>query len=233
MQPPRIGISTSFEQGRQSLDLRYVQAVEAAGGLPVIVPLLETAQAAERFAALLDALIITGGPGITRGLIGALPADLPAVDPRRDRSDELIYSALDQRPVLGICYGMQFINALAGGEIYGDAQRQAPAAIHSADRGGAWHDIRIAPNSHLHAVLQTEKLSANSHHIQAVAALGAGLRATAHAPDGLIEALESADGRLVGVQFHPERMTGAAQALFADLVARARTSRSAASRDCA
>ena len=218
---PRIGITTSLEDGRQSLDLRYVQAVEEAGGIPVIAPLLKTAGATAEFAALLDGLIITGGPGITRALIGALPADLPPVDPRRDLSDELIFRAMAGRPVLGICYGMQFVNAMAGGAIYGDAQAQAGAMVHSADRGASQHEIRISANSHLNAVLKAEKLVTNSHHIQAVADVGAGLRATARAEDGVIEALESDDGWIVGVQFHPERMTGAARALFADLIARA------------
>ncbi|MDE2856368.1 MAG: gamma-glutamyl-gamma-aminobutyrate hydrolase family protein [Chloroflexota bacterium] len=218
---PRIGITTSLEDGRQTLDTRYVEAVEAAGGLPVILPLLKTAEAAAEFAALLDGLIISGGPGITRGLIGALPADLPPVDTRRDLSDELICRALDKRPMLGICYGMQFVNALAGGGIYGDAQAQAEALVHSADRGASQHEIRISANSRLHAVLKTKKLMTNTHHIQAVADLGGGLRVTARAADGVIEALESEDGRIVGVQFHPERMTGAARALFADLVERA------------
>ncbi len=225
---PRIGITTSLEDGRQTLDLRYVEAVEAAGGSPVIVPLLQTVQSAADIAALLDGLIITGGPGIKRGLIGALPADLPPVDPRRDRSDALIFRAMADRPFLGICYGMQFANAMAGGAIYGDVQAQARAAIHSADRGGGEHEIHIAANSHLHAVLKTDKLKTNSHHIQAVADVGAGLRATARSADGVIEALESVDGRIVGLQFHPERMAGAARALFADLISRAKTSQSGA-----
>ena len=225
---PRIGITSSFEHGRQTLDLRYVEAVEAAGGIPVIVPLLQTVQSAADFAALLDGLIITGGPGIRRGLIGALPDDLPPVDPRRDRSDALIFRAMADRPFLGICYGMQFANAMACGAIYGDAQAQARAAGHSVDRGGGEHVIRISANSHLQAVLKTDQLMTNSHHIQAVAAVGEGLVVTARTADGVIEALESEHGRIVGVQFHPERMAGAARALFADLISRAKTSQSGA-----
>lgn len=225
---PRIGISTSLEDGRQTLDPRYVEAVEAAGGSPVIAPLLTTAGSAADFAALLDGLIITGGPGIKRGLIGALPADLPPIDPRRDRSDALIFRAMADRPFLGICYGMQFANAMAGGAIYGDAQAQAGAAIHSADRGGGEHEILISANSHLHVVLGADRLMTNSHHIQAIAAPGEGLVVTARTADGVIEALESEHGRIVGVQFHPERMAGAARALFADLILRAKTSQSGA-----
>ena len=222
MTRPRIGITTSLEDGRQTLDLRYVQAVEAARGIPIIVPMLESAEAARDFAALLDGLIITGGPGITRGLIGALPEDLPPVDVRRDQCDELIYRAMAEKPFLGICYGMQFANALAGGTIYGDAQRQLGIDAHSAKRGASEHEIEIDPASRLGAILRAQRMRANTHHIQAVAALGAGLRAVARSMDGLIEAIESEDGRIVAAQFHPERMLEQALPLFEDLVQRAK-----------
>ncbi len=222
---PRIGITTSLEDGRQTLDLRYPRAVELAGGLPVIVPLLHNCEAARDLADLLDGLIISGGPGITRGLVGALPGDLPPVDPLRDRSDELIYRAMAARPLLGICYGMQFANAMAGGTIYGDVQAQADAQIHSAERGASGHEIQLTPSSRLRELLDAEQLVTNTYHIQAVAELGAGLRATAHAVDGVIEALESADGRVIGVQFHPERMLDRALPLFEDLVRRATRAR--------
>ena len=81
--------------------------------------------------------------------------------------------------------------------------------------------IKIAPGSRLGAILGAERLMTNSHHIQALADLGRGLRVTARAADGVIEAIESADGRVIGVQFHPERMRERALPLFQDLVARA------------
>ena len=218
---PRIGITTSYADNRQSVDIHYAQAVESAGGIPVIVPLLYSDSSARTFAALLDGLIITGGPGITRGLIGALPDDLPPVDPLRDRSDELIYHAANDLPILGICYGMQFVNAMAGGEIVGDAQAQLAANPHSPDRGGNEHEVAIESGSRLHD-LYGRRLTTNSYHIQAIASLGAGLSATAHSEDGVIEALESADGRVLGAQFHPERMGERGLPLFADLIRRAR-----------
>ena len=221
MRRARIGITTGFEDGRQTLDLRYGQAVSAAGGIPVIVPLLQDAEAAGAFAALLDGLIISGGPGITRGLIGELPPDLPPVDRARDRSDALIYRAMCDRPLLGICYGMQFINAMASGAIYGDVQAQAGADAHSAERGATDHKIAIESGSTLHSIMGCDSMVTNSCHIQAIVDLGAGLQASARTADGVIEAIESDDGRVVGVQFHPERMGESGLPIIANLVKRA------------
>lgn len=223
MSRPRIGITTSYNDGTQSLSHYYIYAIEAAGGLPMIVPMLQSDDATQAFADMLDGLVMTGGPGITRGLVGELPDDLSPVDPVRDQSDERIYRAFMERPILGICYGMQFINAMHGGSIYGDVQAEVDGAMnHSQPRGAQPHAIHLQPNTHLQRVLNLDSVKVNTYHKQSLASVGDGLTVSATAPDGIIEGIESSDGRLIGVQFHPERMGDTMTALFADFVARCR-----------
>ena len=118
---------------------------------------------------------------------------------------------------------MQFINAMHGGAIYGDLHVEIENSLnHSASRGGLPHSVEIIPDTHLHRIMNLESLEVNTYHKQALASVGEGLRVSAVAEDSVIEGIESADGRILGVQFHPERMGDIMQPLFNDFIARCR-----------
>lgn len=220
-----IGITTSFNEGEQRLNHAYVKAVEAAGGLPFIVPMVESDDAIQSFARLLHGLVVTGGPAISDGLIGELPSDIQPTDTVRVKSDKAMLDAFltATKPVLGICYGMQLLNAAAGGTIYADVERQrSGTVVHSEKRGADVHPIRLEKSSHLHRILKCDEVDVNTRHVQAVRSVGSPYHVAAVSDDGVVEAIENSDGTVLGVQFHPEKMGDRMLPLFRHLVENAR-----------
>jgi putative glutamine amidotransferase len=209
---PRIGLTLDADEAARRYELKvgYVDAVLAAGGLPILLPHGD-ASASAAYLALLDALVVTGGAfDLSPERYGEArrPECGPAKEDRTRFEAELLEAALAaQLPVLGICGGMQLMNVVRGGTLYQDLPADAGIRGHEQPppKDVPSHEVRIAPGTLLARLVGAEPLPVNSTHHQAVNVPGAGVLLSARAPDGVVEALELPDlAFAVGVQWHPE-----------------------------
>ena len=210
---PVIGITGNFGDKGCELAEGYFESVLRAGGTPLILPPTENRDALVAMLDRIDGLILSGGGDMNPLFMGEEPIPaLHSINPRRDLSELLLIRlAFDrQLPMLGICRGIQMLAAALGGTVYQDLATQFPATLlkHSQDldRAYASHTVRTAEGSLLRSIMGgAEALAVNSFHHQAVREAGPRLRVAATAPDGVIEAIESAEHKsILGVQWHPE-----------------------------
>lgn len=234
MTPLLIGITCAWNEDEERfyLSRHYVRAVELAGGVPVVLPALATDEGVEGLLAAVDGLLLAGGGDLDPYYFGEEP--LPAtgeIAPERDRFELALTREALRRgvPVLGICRGLQVLNVAAGGTLYQDvAQAVARPLKHyqQAPRWYATHGLVVASGSRMADIMGAGYRRVNSFHHQAVARVAPGFRATAWAPDGVVEAVEATGrGFALGVQFHPEGMAErdpGCLALFVALVKAAR-----------
>jgi len=234
MSQPLIGITThaSDAEHRDALDRltrQIVQGVEAAGGLPVLLPPNLSAAALRGLFARIDGLLLSGGGDIDPAAYGATrtPA-VGGIDAARDRAELALagWALSEQKPFLGICRGLQILNVACGGSLYRDIAEHPGAQRHTFypdfpfDRLS--HPIEIAPESLLARIVGRTALDINSLHHQACRKIAAGLRVVARAPDGMVEAIEAEEHPFgLAVQWHPEALPAVPEmrALFEALVA--------------
>jgi putative glutamine amidotransferase len=195
---------------------RYVRMLAAAGAVPWVIPLLEGDEATLRgIYERIDGLFLPGGVDVDPSAYGEPRGPYcERTDPARDWAELLLvrWALAEAKPVFAVCRGAQLLNVAVGGSLYQDVGAQHPAAIKhdyfpigGRRRDDLTHEVRIAAGSRLAWLLETEAVAVNSMHHQGIARLAPGLVAVATSPDGLIEGVESADGRFVlGVQWHPE-----------------------------
>lgn len=198
-----------------ALGLTYLRALEAAGGLPVVIPPLDL-DAIEPLLDRLSGICLSGGPDLDPHAYGAEPHErLGPTWPDLDRFELAIAARADAReiPLLAICRGTQALNVVRGGTLIQhipDLDGTLEKVEHRQRVPGneASHRVRIDPDSHLAVTIDASDVEVNSFHHQAIDRIGDDLYATAWAEDGTIEAVEDPSRDfLIGVQWHAELLT--------------------------
>ena len=205
---PLIGITTDLEDKSNLIESAYSKAVEFYGGAPVLIPTVAEASSSDFLLNIISAisgLLIPGSRDMDPKFYGESPH--PAINPMSLERTETEFGVLrlaleKEMPVLGICGGMQFINVFYGGSIHQDIKALLPDAL--CHEGGEVHDVTVLPDTVFGGFTEEKKFEIKSYHHQAINRVGDGLKVNALAPDGIVEGFESADGRVMGFQWHPE-----------------------------
>ncbi|MDQ2939036.1 MAG: gamma-glutamyl-gamma-aminobutyrate hydrolase family protein [Actinomycetota bacterium] len=216
-----VGISAAIERARwgpwdQEVALAprsYARAVQEAGGLALLLPPDDAAEAAlERWLDRIDALLLSGGNDIDPAFYGQQPhPETKGIRPERDRFEiALTRGALKRRmPVLGICRGMELFNVARGGDLVQHLPDLVGNDEHRVTRGAFGdHEVRLAPGSLAARAVGAERTTIKSHHHQGMGALGEGLIASGWSmSEDVVEAIELDEREhpfALGVLWHPE-----------------------------
>lgn len=212
---PVIGISSANQNGSSRITETYIDAVLKAGGTPIVIPVLTDVRALREIVADLDGLILSGGADINPLFYkeDSITETLQ-VDRLRDKYELILLKLATDRnvPTLGICRGEQLINIAFGGTLYQDIPSQyenkTVKHLQTEPREEGTHNVIIAPNSQLAAIIGNEKeLSVNSFHHQAIKDVAPGFKVVATSTDGIIEGIEAFPNRnILAVQWHPEAL---------------------------
>lgn len=213
MKKPLIGVVPLVDEERESFWMLpgYFEGIEEAGGIPVMLPLTSDPEDLTQMANFCDGFLFTGGQDVSPRLYGEETREgCGECCPARDEMEQaLLTQALGlDRPVLGICRGIQFLNAALGGTLYQDLPTEHYSKIvHHQERpyDQPSHEVSLLRGSPLAELLGDKTLAVNSCHHQGVRHLADSLSAMAYAPDGLVEAVWMPGKRFVwAVQWHPE-----------------------------
>ena len=207
---PLIAVNGEWLAGAEpalGLKHRYADALLRAGGLPVAVPPVGGPSDVRRLLERVDGVLFTGGDDFDMARLGlgaTHPRAVPVATAKQDFDVELARATLEaELPVLGICYGMQLLALVEGGDLYQHLPEDRPGS--RSHSGGVEHRVRLDPESRLGRVLHLEELTVVSRHHQAVRRLGPAWHVSARDDQELIEAIERPDlAFALGVQWHPE-----------------------------
>lgn len=213
---PLIGITMSMEVDEvfHNVSKYNVNAISQAGGVPIGLPNIANEADIHQIAEKLDGLYATGGYDLDPTLFGEEPhPKLGTITPQRDHFEMILFKKMLElnKPILGVCRGMQILNIVEGGDMYQDIYSQIDTDLlqHSQDAplGHGAHFVHVEKDSLLYRLTGEEKIKVNTRHHQANRKIPQSLRVSGKASDGIIEAIESVEHRFVlGVQWHPENL---------------------------
>ena len=210
---PVIAVMPLFDDERDSLWMLpgYFDGITEAGGLPIMLPLTSDTKMLEQCMEMCDGVLFTGGHDVSPELYGENRIDdtVCCCEARDEMEKTVLKLSVEQdKAVLGICRGIQFINAALGGSLYQDIPKQHPSDIEhhqSPPYDVPVHEVKIVEETPLAELLGTEELQVNSYHHQAVKELASELKQMAVSTDGLVEAVYRPGSRFLwAVQWHPE-----------------------------
>ena len=194
----------------------YSDAIIRAGGAPVLIPMTTDVDTLKRIYGLLDGILFAGGNDINPSLYDEEASEYTKdISDKRDELEAklLDWTVRDKKPMLAVCRGAQLWNARLGGSLYQDILTEFPnASDHDISTKlenleHVAHTLKVDKTSHFARIINSFTIKANSHHHQAFKVLGRGIKASAWAEDGVIEAIESQDDSYaIGLQCHPESL---------------------------
>ena len=210
---PIVGVMPLWDEDKDSMWMLpgYLEGILQAGGIPIIFPFLSNEQELNQLMEMCDGFLLTGGHDISPEIYHEEPMEgLIDSCPKRDLMESVVLKrAIEEDiPVLGICRGLQFINAVLGGSLYQDLPTQYPSKTRHRQKPPydlPVHEVDIVEGSPLHGCLKMEKLPVNSCHHQGVKRVAEGLEVMATSTDGIVEAVYKPDHHFLwAVQWHPE-----------------------------
>lgn len=206
---PLIGITLHEEEEYLMLDSAYARCVALAGGVPILLP-HGTITSVEDIARFISGLVLSGGGDIDPLYFGEEPElGLGKIYPERDTWEvELCQRFMkDNKPILGICRGIQVLNVVAGGTLWQAIPEKSYKHVQDAPKNYATHCLNIVEDTLLNKITGLKQARVNSLHRQAVRDVAPGFKISCSSIDGIIEGIESENHDFViGVQWHPEHM---------------------------
>lgn len=220
---PLVGLNADYRPSRKEgpalsfVTAGYYNCILAAGGIPVILPPLESEDDINRVLDLVQALVLVGGGDLDPRRDGyQLHSSVRPMDARREDFDRMLMSQIAERrmPCFGIGAGMQLLNISQGGTLHLHLPEDVPTAIPHRDPHDPEHrhGLEVVFGTLMERVYGDGEIRVNSMHHQAIDDVAPGFAVTARCPDGVIEAIESTreDWWAIGTQFHPEAESASA-----------------------